>query len=696
MSDLQGEQLALVQPEPAPRARPGSGLARTSTSEDPFAEVVIDTPLAHLDRPFEYAVPEEMSHTAVPGVRVRVRFAGRDHDGFVLQRRAAPQHPGKLTSLRRVVSPEVVLTPHIHRVARAVADRYAGTLADVLRLAVPPRHAQAERSVGEPGTTERDPLPPGQVEDPWVSYPAGPALLRRLREGQGPWASVLALPGAAPRRGWEAGLASLVAATRASGRGSVVVLPDRRDVELLGSALDRLLGPGAHVQLTADQGPAARYRSWLSVLRGHHDIVIGTRAAAYAPVRDPGFFALWDDGDDLHQEPRTPYPHAREVLRCRAEDAGAGLVVAGYARTAEVGWWVRRGLMPSVLSPVAGVRAAAARVEVAGEGHEPGRDAAAGTARLPTQAWRAVRDGLTRGPVLVQVPRRGYVMGLSCERCRTRIRCPECHGPSEVSEHAGVAQCRWCGASLASLPCPECGSLGRRAGTAGEQRTAYELGRAFPQVPVRTSRGGQVLDAVDAQPAVVVATPGAEPVAAEGYAAVLLLDGWALLGRAGLDAPIEALRRWMGAAAQARPADAGGKVVLCGVPAHAALRPVEALLRWDSHWLVEAELDERQQTGLPPVARAAVASGDASAVREVAGHLEDHDHADPDLVGVTGPALEGADRARLVLRTMPSASSAVDADAELRRLVRAERARRSATKAAGRLSIRLDPPDLGA
>ncbi|MGB7450217.1 MAG: primosome assembly protein PriA, partial [Ornithinimicrobium sp.] len=206
MNDPQGEQLALVQQAlPAQRGRAEHGELATS---DPVAEVVIDTALAHLDRPVEYAGPGDMAETALPGVRVRVRFAGRDHHGFVLQRRAAPRHPGALTPLRRVVSPEVVLTPHIHRVARAVADHYAGSLADVLRLAVPPRHAQAERSVSDPsGSRGADPEV-GRVEEPWRPYPAGLALLRRLAEGQPPSASVLALPGCSDDRGWPAALAS--------------------------------------------------------------------------------------------------------------------------------------------------------------------------------------------------------------------------------------------------------------------------------------------------------------------------------------------------------------------------------------------------------------------------------------------------------------------------------------------------------
>ena len=81
-------------------------------------------------------------------------------------------------------------------------------------------------------------------------------------------------------------------------------------------------------------------------------------------------------------------------------------------------------------------------------------------------------------------------------------------------------------------------------------------------MPVRTSGRDAVLAAVPAEPALVVATPGAEPVAEGGYAAALLLDGWALLDRADLRAGEEALRRWLAAAALVRPARDGGRVVV--------------------------------------------------------------------------------------------------------------------------------------
>src|SRR4051812_16170994 len=122
----------------------------------PVARVCVDVPLAHLDRPFDYLVAEPDDEAAQPGVRVKVRFAGQLVTGFLLERAESSPHGGKLAFIEKVVSPERILDPDVARLARAVADRYAGNLSDVLRLAVPPRHARIE---SQPKSIETAPPP---------------------------------------------------------------------------------------------------------------------------------------------------------------------------------------------------------------------------------------------------------------------------------------------------------------------------------------------------------------------------------------------------------------------------------------------------------------------------------------------------------------------------------------------------------
>src|ERR1700731_835784 len=114
----------------------------------------------HLDREFDYLVAADQSDDAQPGVRARVRFHGRLVDAFVLERRSDTDHVGELGWLDRGMSPEPVLTPDVRRLVDAVAARYAGTRADVLRLAMPPRHAPGGREV----RAAPNPRPPGPAD----------------------------------------------------------------------------------------------------------------------------------------------------------------------------------------------------------------------------------------------------------------------------------------------------------------------------------------------------------------------------------------------------------------------------------------------------------------------------------------------------------------------------------------------------
>jgi primosomal protein N' (replication factor Y) len=653
---------------------------RSPAAALPVARVCVDIPLAHLDRPFDYLVPAEFDATAVPGVRLRVRFAGRLVDGWLLRRVERSEHPGRLGWIERVVSAEPALSPQIAALARAVADRCAGTMSDVLRLAVPPRHARTE---AEPSVAVAA-SPPRPPAGGWQAYPRGPAFLDALHHGRAAHACWQALPG----EDWPARLAEAAVTVAATGRGALLVLPDHRDTTRVHAAIAALAGPDVVVTLAAEAGPTQRYRRWLAVRRGAVRIVVGTRAAAFAPVAELGLMVLWDDGDDLHAEPRAPYPHTRLVLGQRAVLEGAALLVAGYARTAETQLSVDTGWAHEIVAARDVVRAAAPRVTAIGEdGTQLARDPMARAARLPTVAFDAARAALGRDrPVLVQVPRRGYVPALACAQCRAPSRCRRCAGPLAL-RGAGDLACRWCGVPEAQPRCAACGGARLRAAVTGAGRTAEELGRAFPGVPLYTSGGGsaghlvgegKVLVGIPPGPALVVATPGAEPLAR--YGAALLLDAAALLGRPTLRAAEEALRRWMAAAAMVEPATDGGRVV---VVAEASLSAVQALIRWDPAGHASAELAGRAELGFPPAVRMAALDG---APETLAG-LEIP--AGAEVLGpVPVPGHPEGERERLLLRVSRAEGSV------LAGALAAVQAGRSARKVDDFLRVELDPQEI--
>ncbi len=690
----------------------GARAAPVAAASLPVARVAVDVPLPHLDRPFDYLVPESLSATAVAGCRVRVRFAGRLTGGYLLERAPASDYAGGLAFLQRVVSPEPVLSPEIAALARAVADRYGGTLADVLRLAIPPRHAAAETAPSgraaspvqvsplqvspvQAGPVQAGPVQPAPVQADdvpvagaglWDRYPAGVSFLAALADGRAPRAVWSALPGP----DWPREIAQAAAICAVAGRGALVVVPDVRDLRLVDEALASALGPGRHVSLSAQLGPAERYRRWLAVARGEVKVAAGTRSAMFAPVADLGLVVIWDDGDDLHAEPRAPYPHAREVLALRAHRGGAAALLGGFARTAEAAQLIATGWARPLESDRVTVRRYAPAVRAAGGDAELARDEAARSARLPSIALRACRDALARGPVLFQVPRRGYVAAVACERCHARVRCARCGGPVALPAAGAPSQCGWC-AAAAGRQCASCGHTRLRALVTGAGRTAEELGRAFPSVPVRTSGRAEIRARVPASPAVVVATPGAEPIAEGGYAAAVLLDGWALLGRASLRAAEEALRRWMNAAALVRAGPDAGTVI---VVADSGLPVVQALIRWDPATHAARELAERRELRFPPAVSMASAAGPAEAVRELLRAIDLP--AGAEVLGPVPVAADGAladgrsDQAdlRFLIRVPRPAGTAMMA------ALRAGQAVRSARKDAGSVRLQLDPAEL--
>ena len=709
-----------------PDAVRGPGLRTTAgfevVSELPVASVRLVGVLPHLDRPFEYAVTPDTA-AAGPGMRVRVRFSGKDTEGIVLERRAEPTTDRALAPLHRLVSDDVVVPPTMMRVCEDVAERSAGTIGDVLRLALPPRHARAEKADraaaekeeaaaaeaeaaedlestesaddAEPAATT-DAAETGHDEqtvpaaDPSAEAPVAPrhadrypglaALLSRAGSAEGP------VPRASlvldPVDPWTAIAAESIAALGPD-RGALVIAPDQRDVARLSRVLtERGI---AHEVLAGTEGPEKRYRTFRRILRGATRVLLGSRSAAFAPVQDLALVICWDEADDLLEEPRAPYPHTRTVLQCRSAEERCALLFLAASESVTMRALTDAGYLARLDPVPAPVTAVRPRI-VAMDQYLRDREGPSGRSRLPQEAMRVLRNGLQGGPVLVQVPRTGYAPAIACTFCGTRARCPECAAPLSQRGRNGPLHCTVCGRREDGYRCPECDRTHVRAMVIGSTRTAEELHRAFPDAPLKVAGGahGPLEDEAVPEHGIVVATPGAEPAPPGRYSACLLLDADAMLGRAAFDADVEAVRRWRGAISLVRTAEEGGEVLVVGTSTLPAIRD---LVAHRSALFLDRVLEDRRELDLPPFRRVAEVVGEREACR---GFLETTEL--PDGTEVLGPVdLEGPDqagRARAVLRIEPRRSR------ELAAALRSGVAARSARKDRGSLRVRLDPPDV--
>ncbi len=601
--------------------------------ELPYARVVLDQPVPHLDHPFDYSVPLSMHDDAVPGARVSVRFGAQKLNGYILERRADVEAGVSPIPLLKVLTPFPVLNPLVATAARAVADRYAGTLSDVLRAAVPPRVAsvdkefrtEAEVSKAVAGSRAAS-SSFDSSESAWRHYEGGPDFLAQLAAGESPRAVVTVLPQAA--MDWTQLVTDALTATLASGRGATVVVPDARDLRLLETRLTEHEPAFDVARLNAEDGPTPRYRNFMSVALGRTNVAIGTRSAAFAPLKAPGLYVLWQDADQSLNEPRAPYQHAREVLLLRASLEGAGLLILSTSRSAESQRLVATKWALELAAPRDVRREFSPRIVVTGDDFEREKDPFLHASRLPRAAWTAAKDALEKGPVLIQVARTGFVPTTSCERCRAAASCKHCHGPLSLSHASAVPTCQWCGRVANAWSCDVCGSTKLRARAIGADRTAEELGRAFPKFPVVSATGAQPKYEVSDKPQLVVATPGAEPRAHGGYQAALLLDGDRSLMREGLRVSEEVVHRWFDAVSLVKSASEGGRVVIAASQTDAT----QALVRMDAPGFAWRELEQRRDVNLPPACRSAVLEGPARSTDEFVESLSL-----PETVSVLGP-----------------------------------------------------------
>ena len=538
-----------------------------------FAKVAIESPLPQLDRLFDYQVPAALEAELRVGQRVSVPFGKSTKliDGFVVELADSIDYQGKVSELQGIVSTNVVLPNSIYRTIRAVADRQAVSFGDVAKAAIPSRAVRVEKTwlpTGRPIIAERsEPKLCALICEPRISSrDYGAARLESL--------------------GWVHDALDLALDAITNGGSAIICVPDFRDIDLVIAAgkelgLDHLIN-----RLGSDRSKTERYESHLNATQALPQIVVGSRSALFAPLPNLLQIILWDDEDPSHYDQSSPYVSSREVALIRQTIDNCSLAFLSHSRSVAVQRLVAIGYLEeateSWIKPIVAFSDKDVRVD--------------------SLAFSTLRSGLGHGPVLVQVSNLGTAKSAYCKSCSSRALCRFCSGPVWIDERHNV-RCRWCNAFNTAYQCQQCQGNELRMGRAGSTRTAAELGKAFPGFKVVEATGESVVTNVSTGPQIVISTPGAEPLAAGGYHAVVILDCDVALGRDTLHAREDAFRHWANAIALGAP---HSKNALIGLGSELGT----TFATWSLVGFAEGELAERSKLGFPPINRLLSATGE--------------------------------------------------------------------------------------
>lgn len=543
-------------------------------------------PRLAVDRPFTYLLTE--GYEAGTGSLVSVPFHGRTVKGWVLGP-AGEVPQGRLLPIRKVHSPVRFFDEKMLRLLRWMSQRYIAPLATVIERSYPPRVVSEEalvesaaraprsrRGSDEPEASERGwrrqqapsrPRPPEQAGSTLARYggedplePGATTWLRPLPDEE------------------QTVCVDAVDACLARGKRAVVLVPEAEPVPATATAVLEAFGDRAVAYLGGE--PRHRYRTWLRILDGRFDVVVGTRPAVFAPVDRLGLLWISREVHPGHREERSPYYHVREVARARARLERAACVLASLSPSVETAMEAEAGSVRVARPERRWERAAAPLVETAPP------EAEDRSARLTALLKRA------RSAALV-VSRRGYGVARVCRSCGEQAACARCHGSIVVQR--GRPACRLCGADGV---CAMCGSRTFGVERGGTERVAEWAARIAP-APVQLEPSAEERTSYPGREVVTVGTAATvKDVGPLRLDLVAVLDADRALSRAGVHAGEQALATWMEAAAWAGPRAEGRRVLLqTRRPAHPA---IQALIRWEPEPFLIGEARARSDAGFKP------------------------------------------------------------------------------------------------
>ena len=574
--------------------------AGPAANDLPVASVWVDSGIPTLTEPFSYLIPEKLTSQIQIGSRVQVPFKDKHLEGIVIDRTALTTDAREMKSIDKLLGEFPVASQETIELISLTANFWGGTPYDVIRSAIPPRVASAEKG---------------------LALTAAPASIKSEAA-----ATFHLLPS---KTDPIAALISLVTNSKVSG-AQLVIVPTARDLNRLAAAFVK--GGTEFTSLDSNLPRGDRYRNFLEVSLGSAGLVIGMRGAIFAPIPGLAEIYLHQENSEHYYERRTPHWSAREVAWIRSKLSNLKLHLTGYVPSLDVAIDIEKKEIT--------YQATREKISVVAQASSNGE-------LIPSKIYQQVRKALLAGPILFLVPAKGYATAISCAKCRNIAIC-ECGGKLSKSSAKSDPICVLCSKKYQNWKCGWCGQARVFLISRGIERFAEEIGRSFPNQIVIQSTANDPRDSVGSESALVISTPGVEPIAEFGYSAVVILQVDRFLSSSASDGVERAYSNFF--AASALSSDAG--VIALVHDDGSAI--TSALTTWNPATISKREIEQRIQLQLPPISSAVLVLADSAELVRLKRALESakEESRAPKSLRVYGPtAGEGA---KLTLLVDPS------------------------------------------
>ena len=264
----------------------------------------------------------------------------------------------------------------------------------------------------------------------------------------------------------------------ASGKGSIILLPEialtPQSIAIFRSRYGNRIAV-IHSGLSAGE----RGEAYLKIKRGEADVVLGTRSAIFAPVKNLGLIVIDEEQEHTYKSDMNPKYHARDIARKRCADENALMLLSSATPSLESWKKAAEGTYTLIKLTERYGNAVLPSVTVADMRGEARSGNLTPIGTLLTH--KLIENQKMGGQSILFINRRGYNNFVSCRTCGTAVTCPNCsvsmtYHTKKGTYDDGELICHWCG-TRKPLPkvCPECGGEHLARMGYGTQRIEQEL-----------------------------------------------------------------------------------------------------------------------------------------------------------------------------------------------------------------------------
>ena len=499
------------------------------------AEVVVDVSNSEVDRVFDYLIPDNLE--VERGMRVKVNFAGRDTEGFVVRLKESSSFDStKLKPICQILDDEVLIIPELFPLMEFMKKRYHLRYADILRLFVP--------SVLRSGKTkplfesrvvlgDSDYIPTSRATKQLEAlnfiriYGVEKLSVMRARFGVSA-VNTLIEKGAievkksrAIRKPYSESVMAETVNLLEEQKNAVNTIENNDGVfllhgvtgsgktevymHLIRNALDRgnsaiMLVPeisltpqilklfrsrfGERVAiLHSGLTEGERFDEWQRILYGEATVVVGARSAIFAPVKKVGVIIIDEEHDGSYVSESNPRYDTYSVAKERAKELGAKLVIGSATPSIDSYTRAKKGEIRLVEMknrvngrPLPNMQI----VDMSREMREGNRGV------FSRELVGALTECIENGKqAIIFINRRGYASFLCCRECGYVPKCEDCDVTLTYHSSEELMKCHYCTKRYKVLDkCPNCGSTTIRQGRPGTEQIVSELKKLFPNTKI--------------------------------------------------------------------------------------------------------------------------------------------------------------------------------------------------------------------